>query len=403
MQIKEAARLSALTERAVRLYEERGLIAPDITNKNGRDFRDYSDETVRRLKTISALRRALFTIDEIKEMLDDPSRIPEITEANRSRMREDSRQLAVLLSRLDAVDTASVRDAKELSRALFAPDESEAAMAGCVDDSAIYAERYRDIYDKYFAENTGWDRRYSTSLGVGGALSAIRRFFARRVVRVCLIVLAVAVVLATVLPNVSAIDRVNRKYYGSIHAVETDERGELTVGDAVGDPFTLTFSGKIKKYLFRDTTIEGSFDSEALKNIFYPTDEHTFTMSGTYTPYDRGVPDIYKSDVFLCGTAEGTTRVCELFTTSTFHDVIIMMYNTQTTPFEDNNGDKYTRGGQLNQYYYRFDGEVLIAMLGGDGRSAADSDDISTLLYRVMRAIDDQYSYSSYVFGFDIR
>ena len=188
MQIKEAAARAALTERAVRLYEERGLIAPDITNKNGRDFRDYSEATVRRLKVISALRRALYTIDEIKEMLDDPGRIPEVTETNMARMRADSEQLSFLLSRIEAVDVSSVRDAGELSRALFAQDEAAPdpdADGGARDE---YAERYRRIYDKYFSENAEWERRYEASLGVGGAMSSVRRFFEHRAVRVCVLV-----------------------------------------------------------------------------------------------------------------------------------------------------------------------------------------------------------------------
>ena len=38
MQIKEAAALCGLTEKAIRLYEEKGLITPTYTEKNGREF-----------------------------------------------------------------------------------------------------------------------------------------------------------------------------------------------------------------------------------------------------------------------------------------------------------------------------------------------------------------------------
>lgn len=46
MKIKEAALATGLTERAIRLYEEHGLISPSVTVKNGRDFRDYTEETL---------------------------------------------------------------------------------------------------------------------------------------------------------------------------------------------------------------------------------------------------------------------------------------------------------------------------------------------------------------------
>ena len=36
MRIKEAAQICTLTEKAIRLYEEKGLIKPDITEMNGR-------------------------------------------------------------------------------------------------------------------------------------------------------------------------------------------------------------------------------------------------------------------------------------------------------------------------------------------------------------------------------
>lgn len=62
MKIKEATLATGLTERAIRLYEEHGLISPSVTVKNGRDFRDYTEENITRLKTIAALRRALFTL-----------------------------------------------------------------------------------------------------------------------------------------------------------------------------------------------------------------------------------------------------------------------------------------------------------------------------------------------------
>ena len=53
MQIKQAAAQCGLTEKAIRLYEEKGLITPTYTEKNGRQFRDYNEETVARLQTIA--------------------------------------------------------------------------------------------------------------------------------------------------------------------------------------------------------------------------------------------------------------------------------------------------------------------------------------------------------------
>ncbi|MBQ8577183.1 MAG: MerR family transcriptional regulator, partial [Clostridia bacterium] len=68
MHIKEAAALCGLTEKAIRLYEEKGLITPTLTEKNGRMFRDYDENTVAALKTVAALRRAFFSLEQIAEM-----------------------------------------------------------------------------------------------------------------------------------------------------------------------------------------------------------------------------------------------------------------------------------------------------------------------------------------------
>ena len=78
MQIKQAAAKCGLTEKAIRLYEEKGLISPPMTEINGRMFRNYDEETVSRLQTISALRRAFFSIDQITEILDHPENIPAV-------------------------------------------------------------------------------------------------------------------------------------------------------------------------------------------------------------------------------------------------------------------------------------------------------------------------------------
>ena len=404
MQIKQAAKLTALTERAIRLYEERGLIAPDVIDKNGRNFRDYSDETVSRLKTISALRRALYTIDEIKEMLDDPARIPAITEENCRRVREDSSRLSYLLSRLESVDTDSVRNAGELSRALFAAEETKETTEREYDDGReIYAEQYRDIYDKYFSENTGWDRLYSTSLGLGGVLSAVRGFFSRRAVRICLIVLAAALVLAAVLPNVASIEKFSRKYYGGIYTAAFAD-GALTTGEETGETFGLAFKGSIKRYLFRDTYLDGEFNASAIKNASDPFDSQTFAVSGNYSSGGREDDDIYKSSLFLAETPGGDIRVCELYTTGTFRDVIIIFYHTETKPFADGGGDAISlHSGQYNSYYYRLDEDIKVAMLKADnGGENGDDGSISKLLYRVSRALNDMYS-DSYVLGFSIK
>lgn len=273
MQIKEAAARSALTERAVRLYEERGLISPHIENKNGRDFRDYSDHDLERLKIISALRRALFTIDEIKTMLDDPSKIPEITEANRARIHTDFVQLSYLNSRMEAVDTSAVADAGELSRAIFAPAVKTGSEPVTVSsDVERCSEEYRRIYDKYFAENTGWDMRYSASLRISGIFGAI---FSKKTVKVFLITLAVIAALAFLLTHIPYIESFEYTYTG-VCLVYTEDAWLTDITEIPADE-TLTVHGRIKYYLFRDPIFDGYLELSGFNNASTPDEPGRFT------------------------------------------------------------------------------------------------------------------------------
>ncbi len=108
MRIKEAARRTGLTEKTIRYYENRGLVIPDKSERNGRVWRNYTEEHVRMLQAVSTLRRACFHVEEISGILEDPVRIPETlrevaerveeTYAALTRLREQLRREDVLRS-----------------------------------------------------------------------------------------------------------------------------------------------------------------------------------------------------------------------------------------------------------------------------------------------------------------
>ena len=242
VRIKEAAAMSALTERAVRFYEECGLISPVTVNKNGRDFREYSADDVERLKVISSLRRALFTVDEIKTMLESPESIKDILEENRRRVREDFEQLSFLVGRLDAVavnsDGTDIINARALSKAIFAPDKEVADESG----KELYSEQYRKIYDKYFSENTGWEFRY-------GLAVRISEFFSHRTVKACVICAAVMLLLGVLLINAGHREDVDTAYRGYWYVA----------GDAdVRFGAEVRVEGELTRYLLRDNKFSGT-------------------------------------------------------------------------------------------------------------------------------------------------
>lgn len=70
MLIKEVCTQCALTRKAVEYYEEQGLVNP-VTLENG--YRDFSTDNIERLKKTAILRRLNLSIEEIKEVLNNPS------------------------------------------------------------------------------------------------------------------------------------------------------------------------------------------------------------------------------------------------------------------------------------------------------------------------------------------
>ena len=81
MKIKEVIEKTGLTDRAVRLYIDEGLALPNIEESySGRKSIDFSESDVERLKNVALLRKAGFSIADIKSMVDDNSTAKDIIE-----------------------------------------------------------------------------------------------------------------------------------------------------------------------------------------------------------------------------------------------------------------------------------------------------------------------------------
>ncbi len=193
MQIKEAAALCGLTEKAIRLYEEKGLISPSMTEKNGRMFRDYDEKTVEQLKTIAGLRQSFFSLEQIAAMQNTPEDIPTIFSEYRDELRGKFRELELLLERADAISPASLSSAESLAEALGgtlpAPEEQKMLSADTaalptdepyrirrVETHAVPEMRFRvwdedvsrdareEAYERYLRYAKEWEQSYDTAL-----------------------------------------------------------------------------------------------------------------------------------------------------------------------------------------------------------------------------------------------
>lgn len=79
MTIKEVEKLTGLTAKSIRYYEDKGLITVERNEEN--DYRSYSETEVNRLKKIKLLRYLEFSVEEVKTMLDmETKEIQEVLE-----------------------------------------------------------------------------------------------------------------------------------------------------------------------------------------------------------------------------------------------------------------------------------------------------------------------------------
>lgn len=81
MKMKEVIEKTGLTDRAIRLYIDEGLAVPSIEESySGRKSIDFSPADVERLKNVALLRKAGFSIADIKSMVDDKATVKNIVE-----------------------------------------------------------------------------------------------------------------------------------------------------------------------------------------------------------------------------------------------------------------------------------------------------------------------------------
>jgi DNA-binding transcriptional MerR regulator len=97
--IGDIAELFGLTHRAIRFYEERGLISPRRDQLNRRIF-DHTER--RRLQLITALRRSHLSLPEIQSVLDCPGGEVAQLELALAKVRAQGRRLELQLSQVKA-------------------------------------------------------------------------------------------------------------------------------------------------------------------------------------------------------------------------------------------------------------------------------------------------------------
>jgi DNA-binding transcriptional MerR regulator len=70
MLIGELSKRSGLTRDTIRFYEKHGLIAVGRKERRYNNYKEYSEETFRRLMSIKLIKSLGFTLNEVSEVLD---------------------------------------------------------------------------------------------------------------------------------------------------------------------------------------------------------------------------------------------------------------------------------------------------------------------------------------------
>ena len=86
-----------VTVKTLRHYEQRGLLLPDEVDK-WTGYRYYSISQMQQLNTIRGLQRRGFTLEEIKELLEDGAQMPSIEQLTQ-KIEDTERQLEMLMER----------------------------------------------------------------------------------------------------------------------------------------------------------------------------------------------------------------------------------------------------------------------------------------------------------------
>ena len=112
MKIKEVSEKTGLTKKTIRYYEAEGLLNPEKQWQNGREYRNYSEQDIFQLEKIAALRRARFSVEEIRHIESVPEDIPAVFQSYRQRLQQEQRDLSSILAIVNNIssDTLTTED-----------------------------------------------------------------------------------------------------------------------------------------------------------------------------------------------------------------------------------------------------------------------------------------------------
>jgi DNA-binding transcriptional MerR regulator len=142
MKMKEICSRTGLTDRAVRLYIENGLVTPRrVSGYSGRESIIFDEENLLMLSNVAVLRRAGFAIADIKRMQVEPGCIMETVAAYREQLGEEIRQKEKVYGLLGKMQNRNAADITGLAGFI----ESAAGEGNIPKEDMIMTKK--DIYE----------------------------------------------------------------------------------------------------------------------------------------------------------------------------------------------------------------------------------------------------------------
>ena len=326
MRIKEAAEASGLTEKAIRLYEEKGLICPNITEINGRKFRDYDEATVALLKTIGGLRRSFFSIEQIAAMQENPDRIPEIFTEYRNELKEQYDRLGMLIGKADeilsqmpetepvenpdaslekaVVTPSALRNVETLSEAMTAvtpvvvseeipvsaPPKGKREKAELHFrrwDEEIAADEREIVYQRYLEYYSRWEKRYAAELVFWNLFDWIGRH------KVVSLVSAVLIIVVSLLAKNGIYLPYEESFDGYMLVMEWEDRiNEESPTPVHTEPVSLRLTGEKHYHIIQGISFIGDMQIDGFSPYTFGRGGWVSIPNGTirfeyYHPRDR--------------------------------------------------------------------------------------------------------------------
>jgi DNA-binding transcriptional MerR regulator/effector-binding domain-containing protein len=140
--IGQFSRITGLTIKTIRLYHEKELLIPKLVDEST-GYRHFDDRNIEQARAISYLRELMFSLAEIKEMLDhftEDSDILEFLEKHRNAIHLKMEQLNKAALSLEDIIQQEKEAKKMLKESSFSVGEKE------IDDFTVAGLRWKGKY-----------------------------------------------------------------------------------------------------------------------------------------------------------------------------------------------------------------------------------------------------------------